>query len=239
MKKVLIGCGVGCLVIVIVAVGAGIWFTMKAKQMFQPAIDVMADYDRTNRDYAFTEPAGDALDAARFAEYVNVRQDLMAEAVAKLQAVQEKAAGMMDEQNASLGGIMTAMKDILDAFVSTGEKHIALLDEHKMSRNEYDYITQVMHATIDKGADQNPACAELNAIVDELMSQQGGPEGEDFLSALPTQGIDYVSSNGDLIAQHKDTLANPKESFKADYVLAWINNRAQEQAQGMQGKVEE
>lgn len=174
MKKVLVGVGIGCGVLVlvgIIAVGAaGFWFkknlggAMEAGQQSQAQ---MQDLKSLNQQYAFTPPPeGEvlALQESRLNDYFAVRETALP--VFKEFEAQGEELEAKKQANGGQVGFGDAMKAgnlVAQVIVKTRGSYIEGLKAHKMSPREFTAITGAIYNSqlaTAMGA-SNKAMAEL------------------------------------------------------------------------------
>lgn len=205
-KKVLIGVGVGCGVLLLLVaglvVGAGFW----AKRKFD---DTTAGYQQLSeqsntlaaleKDFPFDAPAeGELLklDAKRLEAYFAVRE----EALPVFQSFEEKSKafekkhGKSDSESPNLGAAVEGMRLMGQLVADTRASYIESLKKHRMSPSEFHAITRTLYATYVAGAMQGlqAATAEQRSTLEkgvETLDQQLENEklGDEERSALQAQ----------------------------------------------------
>jgi hypothetical protein len=205
-KKVLIGVGVGCGVLLLAVVGVviGLGFWAKSK-----LADTTAGYERLSeqsntlaaleKDFPFDAP-GDGellkLDAKRLEAYFAVRE----EALPVFQSFEEKSKafekkhGKSDSDAPNLGAAVEAMGLMGQLIADTRASYIDSLKKHQMSPSEFHAITRTLYATYVAGAMQGLQAATasqrttLEKGVETLDTQLENEKlGEEERSALQTQ----------------------------------------------------
>ena len=156
MKKVWIGLGVGCGVLVLVAivgvVGVG-WYAKQKLGGATAAIEQMQKQEQRlqalNRQYAFTAPAEGqvmALQPARLEAYLAIREaglPVFADFEKKAEELKQKS----DGDQASLGDAMKGAGMLMELTTNMRETFISSLEKHSMSPAEFHATTQAIYST--------------------------------------------------------------------------------------------
>ncbi|AGC41906.1 hypothetical protein MYSTI_00556 [Myxococcus stipitatus DSM 14675] len=188
MKKVLIGLGIGCGVIILgslIAVFAGGAYlfgkvkdsgAIEAAQAVEKQSGQMAEL---NKAYPFKAPADNEvleLEEARLATYLSVREAVIPAYKLheeKGKAFQEKYGrgdGSDGKAKADLSSTMEAVNLITGLTVEVRTAFIDGLTKHKMSPNEFQAITQTVYASM--AADINAQVNQGRAKAVEMMEKQ-------------------------------------------------------------------
>ncbi len=236
MKKVLIGCGIMVLLMVIAVVGIGIFGVRKigqfGKSMEQAQISLMT----LDQDFAFDIPTGgDGLDADRFQEYLAARRALIERTsqvrlVAKLIALEEG-----QQPDVGAGDILNMVGEIpklMQAYADT-------LRAAEMSTEEYAWYAIETLKAIRGAADQGDpeyakAWAEVERTAAEIETafaqQQANPEIQKLQGAIEadleraTEG-DVPEGDIALVMQAKEQLAkNPEMLLVEVMITLFLNN---------------
>ncbi|MCE9669066.1 hypothetical protein LY474_14735 [Myxococcus stipitatus] len=187
MKKVLIGLGIGCGVILLGVVGMGVAGTIWAKNKFGGSIEAMQkgleqnqaqekELVALNRSYPFKAPAeGEvlALDEERLKTYLAVRET----SLPVFKAYEEKSRAFQEKYKTNEPGAQTDLSAAMEgagllasiqADVRTA--YIAGLKEHKMSPAEFQAITGAVYASMVTGSSE--ALKQMGAQSRKLMEKQ-------------------------------------------------------------------
>lgn len=160
MKKVLIGVGIGCGVLVLMGVVAmvagGIWLKGKAGDFVADATALQAQAEQAsqlNERFPFTPPAeGEvlALDAERLARWVRVTEQSK-ELTAKIEENFAKASELGDGSQGTavtIGAVTEHAKLAMASMKEAREHLLATLSQAEMSPLEYTHITKTLIATL-------------------------------------------------------------------------------------------
>ena len=173
-SKVLTGCGIGCLLLIVLAVGVsfmGYRWVRDTTEAVEEAGRIRSELeDRYGQVRDFAPPAGPGVPADRMEAFLTVRdtlagpRDALASAVAGLAGV-DGDEGFADELRVARAGISLAPR-VLE-FV--GARNRALL-EAGMGKGEYTWIYWLTyHAWLGHPADDS----ELREFMDERNSEHG------------------------------------------------------------------
>ncbi len=188
MKKVLIGVGIGCGVLVllgIIGVGvAGYWVKEKVggtvASMQKASTQVKAQEKalaELNKSYPYTPPdEGEVpvLEESRLLDYLAVREralPVFQEFEQKSQAFNEQHEG---DETPDIGAAMQAVGMATELFSNVRAAYIEGLEQHRMSPSEFHTITRTLYASLvtdvtDKAMKANAqAQASLKQTRDEL-----------------------------------------------------------------------
>jgi hypothetical protein len=166
MKKVFIGVGIGCGVLVllgVIAVGvAGYWVKQKVggsveslQQVSQQMAEQRKELAALDQAHPFTPPKeGEmlALSEARLLEYLAVREQALPvfqEFEQKGKALEQKHQG---KEGPDLGAIMEATGMLTQLIAQVHAAYIEGLKQHRMSPREYRAITTALYSSLMVGA---------------------------------------------------------------------------------------
>lgn len=176
MKKLLIGCGVVVLLMIVLVTGFAIFAGLKV-QRYATEIEAGAKaIAAVDTKYAFAAPASGAIDSARLLEALRVRETLWKTVLAN-PTVQK----ITDAQKAGQQPELTAS----DVFGMAGEvprlmeRAAQELDAARMSPKEYIWIVNRVYVTVYEQASQGDAefVAAEEAIVKNLDSLNNAMKG--------------------------------------------------------------
>ena len=175
MKKVLIGVGIGCGVIILVGFGllfaGGMWVknkfggTIEAAQKMQVQEQELV---QLNQSHPFQPPPqGEvlALDAKRLDTYLSVREGALPVFKSfeeKAKAFEDKYGGEEGKKNADIGAAMEAANLMMGMVADVRASYIDNLKKHGMSPAEFQTITSTVYASM---------VAEGMAQVQDAMAQ--------------------------------------------------------------------
>ena len=217
MKKVLIGCGIITLLLVVLVIGGFVYTGIKIKQVTDGYKVAAADIEKLDTTYPFATPADGALSQERLDSYFQVRDAMLAKVQAN-PTVQK----IIDSKNGKTANI--GFGEMLKLGTSFGrelmEGFAAELEKHKMSPAEFSFNTEAIYASINEGKKKaDPILTEIydkfDVAVDNISTafknQQGNQQQLNVsfgstLSTLETQAADVLARNIELVKQHKDQL---------------------------------
>ncbi|QRN95510.1 hypothetical protein JRI60_41675 [Archangium violaceum] len=183
-KKVLVGVGIGCgslVLLAVIGVGVGAWWLkrqvgdsmssmMAAGQKMQAMGQELAQLER---QHPFTAPAeGEvlALSEARVLDYLGVREAVLpafAEFEKQSQGFQEEH---QDSKQADFGAAMKATEMMTEQLTRVHGSYIEGLKKHRMSPSEYHAITQTLYASTLEGITEQEQ-EEAAAVREEALQQ--------------------------------------------------------------------
>ncbi|MGZ3457776.1 MAG: hypothetical protein ACXU86_04645 [Archangium sp.] len=234
MKKVLIGVGIGCgvllLVGVLMAVGGAWWAKGKLENVAEAGKAMEAQGKQLaslNDKYPFTSPPKGqpvALSDARLQEYLAIRASILP--VYKKYEEQAKSLDHKNGQQADLGDAMKAMGLLSGLMKEVRAKSIEQLDAHKMAPREFHAITAAIYSPAwgQAGPEMRKAQRQNLAGMKEMYEKQlADPHVPDEMKASAKEGLETVNKQlADLPAEDGPTeaeklhLANSKlvEKYK-------------------------
>lgn len=166
MKKVLIGCGVVFLLMVMLAVGAIIFLVVGAKKIGARYEQAGIAVQQLKADFPFAEPVDETadLDAARLNDYFVVRDQLVDRTMkVSFFAELEKASTTKVQPNIGMGDILGLMTKDIPLLL---QDYAAALRTSKMSPEEYAWFSRRVFEAIRGGAKNGDA--EFIKMWDEL-----------------------------------------------------------------------
>ncbi len=231
MNKVLVGVGIGCgaliLIAVVGAVGAGMWAKGKVEDLGAMAgADQQEEIQRLNQKYDFEKPPRGqpvVLTERRVRDYLAVREALtpvMKKFEARGQKFEDKS---KDGQKPSFGDAMEAMSMLGGMMTELRVAWLEALDDKNMSPNEFGAITAAIYgAPLAHGLEQmkqsqRPVLEQLRAQAQKTaedaslpqeardMAQEQLNQIDEQLAALPETNA-APSDKQKLFAQNKELL---------------------------------
>src|SRR5215217_1786007 len=220
MKKVLIGLGIGCGVIILgviatVVVG-GMWFAKKAGGSLEAVKQMQVQQEelaKLNKSHPFEAPAdGEVLPLKeeRLLTYLSVRESALPVFKTyeeKSTAFQEKHDTKNADANPSFDSAMEAANLMMSMMADVRTAYIASLKKHGMSPNEFQTITGTVYASmVAQGTEATQA--ELQEQIG-AMSEVGNGAGDQPASEASKQA---TAANMALLKKHEDrvkVMANP------------------------------
>lgn len=161
MKKVLIGVGIGCGVIILVGFGllfaGGMWVKNKFGGTFEAAQKMQVqeqELAQLNQGHPFQPPPqGEvlALDAKRLDTYFSVREGALPVFKAfeqKTKEFEDKYGGEEEKKNANIGAAMEAANLMMGLVADVRAAYIDNLKKHGMSPAEFQTITSTVYASV-------------------------------------------------------------------------------------------
>ena len=197
MKKVLIGVGIGCGVIILVGIGAlfagGMWVknkfggSIEAAQQMQTQEQELA---RLNQSHAFqAPPQGEvlALDPKRLDTYLAVREEAMPvfKSFEEKSQAFEKEYGTKDgQQNPSFSAALEAANLMMGLVSDVRAAYISGLKKHGMSPAEFQTITATVYTSMmaDGMEQARGAMAQGREQLDKQMEELDAKLAGDSLS---------------------------------------------------------
>ncbi|MFP2933386.1 hypothetical protein ACLESO_51210 [Pyxidicoccus sp. 3LG] len=221
MKKVLIGVGIGCGVLILFGIGAlfagGLWVKNKFGGSIEAAQKLQTQEQelvQLNQSHPFTPPAeGEvlALDAKRLDTYFAVRESALPVFKTfeeKSKEFEEKYGGEEGKQNPSISAAMEAANLMMGLVSEVRTAYIAGLKQHEMSPAEFQTITSTVYASVmADGMEQMQEAAAMGRaalekqleemdkrLEDESLSEEERTQLEEAQGQLQA-AIDSLSEN--------------------------------------------
>ena len=188
-KKVLIGVGVGCGVLLLLVAGVVVAGGLWAKKKFDDTTAGLSQLSEQSEelaalenDFPFDAPGEDELlqlDEKRLAAYFAIREEALPVFKGfeeKSKAFEEKH-GKNDPDSPNFGAALEGMKLMGQLVADTRASYIASLKKHRMSPREFHAITRTLYATYMAGAMQGMQAASaqqresLTKVVEGLDAQ--------------------------------------------------------------------
>ncbi len=219
MKKILIGCGVFFLIIIILF-GILIYFVSKKMKEFERIrISLLRDYNETNNMFEFTPPLGNELNPERYEIYVMIHQNIQK---------------VIDGKKPSFEKTRSPFKMVskmLSALEEIGIRHSNLLYENQMSLSEYQWISINTFAVIDSQKDSEDA--DMKTLIQSLEKQKenlqkGADKAKDKdKDMMPDLSDDFLKdfdkeiteNNIEIVKQHAKELNESIDTFILDILL--------------------
>ncbi|MFY2556077.1 hypothetical protein ACN469_00380 [Corallococcus terminator] len=183
MKKVLIGLGIGCGVIIFGIVAAvvigGVWVAKKAGGSLEAVKQMQVQQEelaKLNKSHPFAVPAdGEVLPLKeeRLLTYLSVRESALPVFKTyeeKSQAFQEKHDTKNEEAKPSFDSAMEAANLMMSMMADVRTAYIASLKQHGMSPNEFQTITGTVYASMV--AEGTEAMKKMSGKAVEAMEKQ-------------------------------------------------------------------
>lgn len=163
MKKLLIGCGIAALLVLVVCLGVGIWGARKAHQAFADMEAAFESVAELERKYPFTAPEGYQLTAERLDRYFRARGAMLSKAeehpfIGPMLTAQDPST--INISPMQIAGMMFTIPTFLAETVNEG------LDPVSMGPSEYAWTMRAVSATIVQGAARNDP--QMTAILDAM-----------------------------------------------------------------------
>ena len=170
-KKVLIGVGVGCGVLLLLVAGVVIAGGLWAKKKFDDTTAGLSQLSEQSEalaalenDFPFEAPGEDELlqlDEKRLTAYFAIREEALPvfQAFEKKGKAFEEKHGKNDPDNPNFGAAVEAMGLMGQLVADTRASYIESLKKHRMSPREFHAITRTLYATYVAGAMQGMEAA--------------------------------------------------------------------------------
>ncbi|MCC6546550.1 hypothetical protein IT570_05220 [Candidatus Sumerlaeota bacterium] len=216
-KKLLKGCGITVLVLVVLLVGAGIFVTMKLKSASKQMREVREEIVELDRKHPFTAPAPGVgvMEAQRLNDFFAVRT-----AIVRVMEADPVINKLQGEKSPSMG--FSDLTHLIFKLPHTIANEFKLqLEAKNMSPNEYVWFVRTIYTTIYNGKmEDDRELIPLYDAVDETLTQfnlqiaqmrqnQGAPRpvGWDVVVSSEINKDEVAKrANRDLVIQHKDEL---------------------------------
>ncbi|MCP3136294.1 hypothetical protein [Pyxidicoccus xibeiensis] len=193
MKKVLIGVGIGCGVLILVGMGAlfagGLWVKNKFGGSIEAAQKLQTqeqELTELNRSHPFQPPADGevlALDPKRLETYFAVRESALPVFKTfeqKSDEFEKQHGGEDGQQNPSLGAAMEAANLMMGLVTEVRTAYISALKQHGMSPAEFQSITGTVYASVmAEGMDQMREAAAQGRVALEKQLEEMDKRLED------------------------------------------------------------
>jgi hypothetical protein len=230
MKKVLIGVGIGCGVIVLIGVGAlfaaGLW----AKNTFGGSLEAMQkiqaqeqELAQLNQSHPFQAPArGEvlALDAKRLDTYLAVRE----EAVPVFKAYEEKTKefeqkhGGKDGDKADFSAAVDAANLSMGLVADVRATYIGSLKKHGMSPAEFQAITSAVYVSVaaEGLGKTKEAMAQGREALEKQLADFDQKLAGDSLSEEERQGLEEARAQLQATVDSLDSQGDTPDSLSED-----------------------
>lgn len=184
MKKLIIGCGVLCLLFCLAGAGVALFLYRKAMEVKAQVEATNARYEQVSAAHPFQPPVPALLDKERFELWLQVHEGIADIIQKDLGVLARFAAATQGNPDGSPdAGKITwgEMLSVPDAIRRVPEAHIAALEKHNMSAAEYLWISKVVYGTAAKlkVSEQSAAARNLGTQLDlqyrELLKSWGVP----------------------------------------------------------------
>ena len=210
---------VGGIVLLIVLLFSGCtgFVIYKGHQASERHDVAMARLSASNTTYAFTPPEDDHLDAERFERWLEARrgstgpfESLFAEASGLEKLGEDGEVGFFEAISAGIG----AVKGITQAIIRAPGAVADSLDEQEMSFAEYNWTTEIVHATIERAnEDGEEAATAMSDAIDALLEGVQATINEDEfdrdrLGDLADRIEEWNPENMALLATHADAIVS-------------------------------
>jgi hypothetical protein len=236
MKKLVVGLGIGCLVLVLAGVGmvvaGGYWakqklggVTASIKSSAEAQQRAQKQFAKLDAKYPFTPPAKGQLlklDEPRVQAYLGIRQSLLpvydqfsAQAKSLDKKYKDNKPGSVTE---GIAAANDAIKLYTDLVAKVRDTYAAQLDAHQMSPREFHFITATIYRSqVSQGLGQMEQTqrASLPKTIAVLEQQKSAATDDEQKQALQQQ-----------IDELKEQLASlpPEGQAKADQAVVDANN---------------
>ena len=224
MKKVLIGCGIGCgavLLIGLLVVGYAGWrFNQFANELGEQMVEIGDRVEQLNTQFPFTPPEDGLVESDRMDAWLQIRSDLGEHG-------NELAVTFEDLSSANWLALLPTMKD---EFIGLANDGVDAFQTAAMSLEEYKWIRgQVIGVLANDDARAKPEMNEMVEAFDKVDRRiKSGPEGESIVSMstpVTTEQIEHMCA---LLEERKKAFLESINMFQADLVLNAIAKRMSE-----------
>jgi hypothetical protein len=240
-KKVLIGVGVGCGVLLLLVAGVVVAGGLWAKRKFD---DTTAGFTQVgeqsetlaalDREFPFQAPEENELlqlEEKRLAAYFAIREEALPvfEAFEKKGKAFEEKHGKNDPNSADVGAAVEAFGLMGQLVADTRASYIESLKKHRMSPSEFHAITQTLYATYVAGAMQGlqAATAEQRASLQKALEEMDaklesdtlGEQERTALQASRDALYQQLESTDPMVAGQQPTSEKSKVALAANAAL--------------------
>lgn len=242
-----LGCG-GCLGLVVIAI---IIFTgvvayqgyQFGKNIHETYLAVSENYHEVDQQFPFTPPEENVLKEDRFKAYLTIRGNMTnfaTDYVNKFEEIGKKieknfeAPGFFNKIT-GISSITEIVKHAVNMAAEIGNHHVELLEEHKMSWKEYEWLTRQFLGTMAKAENNNneevaklwetylekfdesrEKMREVNVNTGEQQFSGDDMNRENLRREIET--VEYRSENAELIKQNEENLIPKDEVPIIDYL---------------------
>lgn len=245
MKKLLIGCGIVLLLVVIAVIGVGIWGYMVVSDFVGGWSNATAAVEQLDADFPFTAPADDSLDANRLEAYFAFRREFYDYLSADPTVSKMLSDDPQVQQSIGPGELISFGTAGIPTHI---EKMAELLRAREMSPREAGWQMRTMVGTITRAAregdqrmqtlleDLNVTLDQFNSAIDEANNSEAQQARVD-LEQIAAEAEDIpqaeLQENVELIAERRDELtAEPKQLFIDFIIMGVSGGMLQHQGQG-------
>ncbi len=210
MKKVLIGCGITFLIVLIIVVYAGYRIYRFAHDIGLQVKEVNERYETLNAQFPFIEPEDGLVLSNRFDLWIQLRVDLS-----------EQINGMVD----SIGSFsIDTIFQIREQTFEMADLFAVSLETALMSPSEYLWITRQVVGVLNSGdAQTNPQMDEMVQAFQGLSEDdRNRREGLDVSSLEEPVTYDQIIRTCDLLIGKKEPFLSSINVFYADLALMVI-----------------
>mgnify|MGYP005848226167 CR=1 FL=1 len=230
MKKVLIGCGIISLIVILAVVGCSAYACHKFNQFTTNIEAAGAQIEALDKEFPFEPPAGGVVSAHRFSQYMEARDGILG-SVMGVSIVSELVAASEQNREPNVG-----MGDVLGIFGAIPKvmgDSAAALRSSQMSPKEFIFHSMVVlqwakeaHASGDSELVQMwPQFLDALDQVDAQMATNQDPNirqyrkrPEEMLAML--ESTPSVDANMAIVESHRDRLLHNKGALLVEMVIA-------------------
>jgi len=215
MKKVLIGCGLGCgavLLIGLLVVGYVGWrFSRFANEFAEQMADVGERFEQLDTQFPFMPPDDGLVKADRMDIWLQIRRDLV-----------ERGDRFTETfKHFSSTGWVAGLPAVKDEFLELADDGIEVFETAGIAPEEYRWIRGLVIGALSSGdARDKPEIRELVEAFDKVDGQsQNGPAGESVRSMgapVTSEQIEHICA---LLTERKEAFLAGVNTFYADVAL--------------------
>jgi hypothetical protein len=240
-KKVLIGVGIGCGVLMLLVAGVVIAGGLWAKRKFDDTtagLSQLSEQSETlaalEKEFPFEGPGENELlklDEQRLAAYFAIREEALPvfETFEKKGKAFEEKHKDNDPNAANLGAAVEAMGLMGQLVADTRASYIESLKKHRMSPREFHAITQTLYSTYVAGAMQGlqAATAQQRASLEKALEEMDtrleqdtlGEEERTALQASRDALYAQLEASDPMVAEQQPTSEQSKAALAANAAL--------------------
>jgi len=215
MKKVLLGCGAGCAVVLLIGllvVGYVGWrFSRFANEFAEQMVEIGDRFEQFDAQFPFTPPDDGLVEANRMDTWLRLRRDLV-----------ERGDRFTESfKHFSSTGWIAGLPELKNEFLELADDGFEVFETVGMAPKEYRWIRGLVIGVLSSGdARDKPEMRELVEAFDKVDRQsRNGPAGNSVRSIgapVKSEQIEHICA---LLTERKEAFLAGVNTFYADVVL--------------------
>jgi hypothetical protein len=214
IKKLLIGCGLITLFLIIVVSGLAIYITMKVKDVQHSWKVALEKIDVLEDKYPFALPDEGAIDLEKFEEYLVIRNSISTEFSANptINKLTNSSAKVEDIGFFEIAGLATSFAPtIIEEFAD-------LLDDSQMPPSEYAFYVRVAYSTVSEGStsgdkDMDEIYEFLDNGIDEINSRLAKLDQGELQIPFSATILSFEDGKNHVSKETTSTLTDHQDEF--------------------------